>query len=262
MTTNNLSSNILPANYWERVREIRAAQNFKEFYSRYFSGYISIYVTAALSYTRITANQVTLSMFFWGILGGILFSQGEAIWYLLGSMSLMMLNVADAADGELARYTRTTSNGGDYLDRIAHYVTNAAAIIGLGVGLFQQYHEIWILGFAIAVEIAYTSDDAARDLLVTCGLEDNKVQEGRKKEKRKTGLILSTGMLQIGQKIIITLFGYNMAFFHLVGVCALIDIWFSFEKVSLTLIYFLIFGTISLLKLLARVYMIRKFYFI
>lgn len=258
MSDQTSTKKMLPPNYWNRVSEIRIAQNFKEFYSRFFSGYMSIYLTAALSYTKITPNMVTFTMFFWGILGGLLFSIGDPIYYLLGSLSLMMLNVADAADGELARYTGAVSNGGDYLDRVAHYVTNAAAIIGMGVGLYLQYGELWILGFAIAVEIAHTSDDAARDLLVTCGLADNIKDGERKKEKLKTKAINSMKLARIGQII-----GTNMAFFHLTALCALIDIiFFEHEETGLTIVYFLLFGLITIAKLCVRIYRIKNLYFI
>jgi phosphatidylglycerophosphate synthase len=38
----------------------------------------------------------------------------------------------DCSDGELARLTKRTSVGGIYLDRIGHYLCDAAFIIGLG----------------------------------------------------------------------------------------------------------------------------------
>jgi phosphatidylglycerophosphate synthase len=251
-----MQKNNLPTNYFVRVKEIGAKQNCKEFYSHYFTRHMSKFFSAALSYTAVTANHITLSMFVFGFFGAFLFSLGSEIYYILGSISFMLLNVADAADGELARYTKTTSMGGDYLDRIAHYATNAVAILGMGVGLFLQFGELWILVFAIVVEVAHTIDDSARDLLVTCGLTNE--NQPRKDEKQKTQALKSKRFLRFGQII-----GSNMAFFHLVAVFALVDLYFPMlAGISLTLGYFLTFGLISIVKLCLRIYKIKSLYFV
>ena len=88
----------LPSSYWQRVKEIRAAQNFSEFYSHYFSRHFSVFLTAALTYTSITPNKVPLSMLFWGLLGRALFSMGEPMAFFLGGLSLDLLSLSDAAD--------------------------------------------------------------------------------------------------------------------------------------------------------------------
>src|SRR5690606_34256960 len=131
--------------YWRRVREIYAAQNFKEFYSRTFSGKISPFIAAACCGTPITPNHLTVLMTPTGILGGIAMSMGTAPGFLVGGLLFVLLNIIDAADGELARYTGQTSDFGDYLDRVAHYMTNTALVVGMGVGLFNQTGHLYLI---------------------------------------------------------------------------------------------------------------------
>lgn len=258
----NLGAIPLPDRYWERVFEVRSAQNFKEFYSHYFSRHLSVLITAALSYTRISPNIVTLSMIFWGLLGAALISQGTPFWYFLGGVSLMMLNVADAVDGELARYLKKTSTTGDYLDRVAHYITNSAVILGMGIGLFFQYDSIVPLIAAVVVEIVYTFDQVARDLLITCGV--TQVPDGdRKKAKMQTRILIASPLrLRLAQMI-----GTNMAFFHLTAFFGLID-WMlvsvnilTLNELGFTAGYFCFFGLITFAKAVSRAGKIRSLYF-
>ena len=126
--------------YFQRVSEIRKAQNFKEFYSRHFSGKFSPYVAAAFVGTPVTPNHLTALMVPSGIVGGIMLSFGTPLGFTIGSLLFVLLNILDAADGELARYTEQTSEFGDYLDRVAHYMTNV--IMGLGLALLADWSHI------------------------------------------------------------------------------------------------------------------------
>ena len=258
----NEGAGSLPDGYWERVCEVRSAQNFNEFYSHYFSRHLSVLITAALSYTVISPNQVTLSMIFWGLLGATLISQGTPFCYFLGGVSLMMLNVADAVDGELARYLKKTSTTGDYLDRVAHYITNSAAILGMGMGLFFQYGSVVPLIVAVMVEIVYTFDQVARDLLITCGVIQ--VTDGdRKKAKFQTRIFKTSPLsFRLAQMV-----GTNMAFFHLTAIFGLID-WMlisanvlALNEIGLTAVYFCFFGLITFVKAVSRVGKINSLYF-
>ncbi len=251
----------LSSGYWERVRDIRAQQSCQEFYSRYFSRHFSVFITAALSYTRVTPNQVTLTMVFWGFLGALLISQGSSFHYFLGGLSLMMLNVVDTVDGELARYLKKTTKGGDYLDRLAHYLTNSAAIVGMGVGMYYQYGILLLLMIAVIIEIIYTFDAVARDLLLTCGLATAKDGE-RKRVKIQTRIVNSATLFQVLQSI-----GTNMAFFHLLALFGLLD-WLLIrhgllmtDQFGFVATYAAFFALTTTLKLFIRIVKIKVLYF-
>ena len=258
---NSQSGNIeMPRSVFKRAAEIRKAQAFKELYSRYFSRHFSFIITALLTYTPITPNQVTISMVAFGWLGAALMCFGEPLGFLLGGLSLAMLNIADAVDGELARYKGLTSTGGDYLDRVAHYVTNSGAILGSGVGLYLQYDQLFILLIACLIEIIYTFDEVSRDLLVTCGLQK---EEGNRKELKGTTKIAVPSKFKLFLEITST----NLAFFHLLALFGLLD-WIAVEvygrdltDIGFVLSYCLFFASMSVLKASIRITKIKKAYF-
>lgn len=255
-------SNDLPLGYWNRVKEIRDSQNFQEFYSHNFSRYFSVYITAAVSYTKVTPNQITLSMILCGVIGGFLFSLGATEYYLFGGLFFILLNIADASDGELARFTGKVTTGGDYLDRVAHYVTNSLAFLGIGVGLFFQYSESWILLLAICLEIIYTFDEIIRDLLITCGIVDPSSNGGRKESKKQTRAIKSVFLSRLAQTV-----GTNLALFHIVPVLALIDLVLIENNIIMqsdigfVLVYFVLFFIITSIKAIVRAITIKRMYF-
>jgi phosphatidylglycerophosphate synthase len=94
---------------------------------------LSIYVTRALLPTGISANGVTWLMSAVGVAGAavLVWPAWEAT--LICALAMQLQILLDCSDGEIARYRRTTSPAGVYLDRIGHYLTEALLPIGVGV---------------------------------------------------------------------------------------------------------------------------------
>jgi phosphatidylglycerophosphate synthase len=203
-------------NYINRVQNIYKSQKNGDIYYRYFTRYISAPITAILSYTKVTPNMATLAMFFFGILGSIFFSFGDALSYIFGGLSFVFLIVSDTVDGELARFKGTSSLFGDYLDRLAHYVTNTSMILGIGIGVYSSYQYIMIFYISGLVLVCLLFDDISRDLLISCGLTDG---NSRKQEKEKLSIVKGSNL-----KTIIYYTASNTAFFHLIIITAILDI--------------------------------------
>jgi phosphatidylglycerophosphate synthase len=117
---------------------------------------LSPYVTRLLLTTRLTANAVTAVMIPTGLLAALLVSLGGLLpaggAVLLAQLQLLL----DCCDGELARWRRTSSAVGVYLDQIAHYSTEAALPAALGVRADGGWDSIggWTaLGLAVSVLI-------------------------------------------------------------------------------------------------------------
>jgi phosphatidylglycerophosphate synthase len=115
---------------------------------------VSPYLTRLLLPTRISANAVTGAMAVVGLAAAGLVSLVG--WVpALGAVLLIQLQLLlDCSDGELARVRGTSSPAGVYLDRIAHYLTEAALPIGLGVRADGGWHSLggWTtLGLVVAV---------------------------------------------------------------------------------------------------------------
>ncbi|HEX6459189.1 MAG TPA: CDP-alcohol phosphatidyltransferase family protein [Thermoleophilaceae bacterium] len=117
---------------------------------------MSPYLTRLLLPTRISPNQVTGMMTLVGLAAAALTSL-PSIAAAVGAALLVQLQLLlDCSDGELARVRGQSSPAGIYLDRIAHYLTEAALPIGLGIRADGGWHSLggWTtLGLVIAVMV-------------------------------------------------------------------------------------------------------------
>jgi phosphatidylglycerophosphate synthase len=78
-------------------------------------------------------NAVTLAFIACGVAAGVVISFGGLATALIAVVLVQLALLCDCSDGELARLTRRTSVGGNYLDRIGHYLCEAAMLVGLGL---------------------------------------------------------------------------------------------------------------------------------
>src|SRR3989344_7465348 len=98
----------------------------------------SIYITRLFLLTSITANQISAAMIIVGVISGVVIASG----YIWSGLALIYVNlVLDAVDGELARYRKTFSMRGVYLDLVNH------------LGVFEAF----FLGLTFAVSEVWTS---------------------------------------------------------------------------------------------------------
>jgi phosphatidylglycerophosphate synthase len=121
---------------------------------------ISPYLTRLFAATPLSADTVTALMIPAGLLaalsltlsglpgaaGAVVFAQ---LWLLL-----------DCCDGELARWRRTVSPVGIYLDGVSHAVVQAALPAALGVRAAGGWHSLdgWtMLGLAVSVLVLFVS---------------------------------------------------------------------------------------------------------
>jgi phosphatidylglycerophosphate synthase len=95
----------------------------------------SIYLTRALLPTGISANAVTWWIGVIGVLAAaVLILPGW--WPFLACAALVQLSImVDCTDGEIARWRGQSSAAGVYIDRVCHYLVEAALPIGFGLHL-------------------------------------------------------------------------------------------------------------------------------
>lgn len=95
----------------------------------------SIRLSRLLLPTGISANGTTWLMIIVGFLAAaVLIRPGW--WPFLASAALIQLSIMiDCSDGEIARWRNQGSAAGVYIDRIGHYICEAALPIGFGVHL-------------------------------------------------------------------------------------------------------------------------------
>ena len=93
----------------------------------------SPYLTRLLLRTPLSANAVTALMIPAGLLAAFCLTFA-GVWTAVAAALLVQLQLLlDCADGEVARWRKTYSPVGVYLDQLAHYSTEAALPAALGV---------------------------------------------------------------------------------------------------------------------------------
>tara|TARA_B100001094_G_C18028871_1_gene719023 strand:- start:21 stop:764 length:744 start_codon:yes stop_codon:yes gene_type:complete len=232
----------------EDSKKIKAKQNFKEFYSHYFTGIFSPYLAAVFVGTRITPNQLTLAMIPCGIIGTIMLISGNTLVALFGALCYVFLNILDASDGELARFTNQTSVFGDYLDRVAHYITNSTFMLGLGIFIYLQDENILFIYLLVIGEAFMLGDEVLRDLLIACGLKDleNNDPGTRKNQKKMTKIEANTLIT-----VLFNIFFSNAAAFHITPILLFLFHYSLIDTIVLG-VYFFLFSMIYPIKFLIR----------
>lgn len=118
----------------ESIKELRESLQKNQLGHPILQRVLSIYITRAILPTSITANQVTTAMLLVGVASAIPLFFGY-IWAGLALSYLCIL--LDASDGEVARYRKSYSLKGIYLDLINHLAIQAWFFLGLGYALAQ-----------------------------------------------------------------------------------------------------------------------------
>ncbi|WP_029088116.1 CDP-alcohol phosphatidyltransferase family protein [Brevibacterium album] len=112
--------------------EVRSRKNAEHWTAELYLRHISIYCTALLVRTPITANGVTGLMILSGwAIAAALFIPG--VWGALLALFFSQLQLYfDCCDGEVARWRGTKSAKGVFLDKVGHYTTEGAVAVALG----------------------------------------------------------------------------------------------------------------------------------
>lgn len=131
-----------PSDNHPTLAELRAVAQPVEHIARYnaehWSGglyvrHLSIRTTKLLLPTGISPNGVTWLMIVVGVLGALCLPLPGLTGPLLAVVAMQLQIVLDCSDGEVARWRQRFSPAGIYLDRICHYVTEAALPAALGL---------------------------------------------------------------------------------------------------------------------------------
>jgi phosphatidylglycerophosphate synthase len=95
--------------------------------------HLSIRVTRWLLPTGITPNGVTWLMIVVGVLGAFALPLPGLVGPIIVVLAMQLQILLDCSDGEVARWRQRFSPAGIYLDRVGHYLTEAAIPIALGL---------------------------------------------------------------------------------------------------------------------------------
>lgn len=106
--------------------------------SRNFNRYISLFISARLVKTPLTANQVTFLVTIVGLLSGYYASRGGYWTYLLGAFLFKWASILDGVDGEMSKLRLTDSKLGQWLDTLGDNLTYVVFIIGTAIGVSRR----------------------------------------------------------------------------------------------------------------------------
>jgi len=113
--------------------EVRGRRNAEHWTASLYLRNLSPYLTWFLLKTSVSANGVTGLMILTGwvtaaslLIPGI---GGAALALILGQLQMLV----DCCDGEVARWRRTSSPAGIFLDNVGHYSTETLIAIALGI---------------------------------------------------------------------------------------------------------------------------------
>jgi hypothetical protein len=113
--------------------EVMGRVNGEHWAGRLYMRRVSIRVTQRLVGTRISADAITWVMIAAGLLAALVLTIPHPLTPLVTLVLIQLQLLLDCVDGEVARWRGTCSPSGIYLDRIAHYTTDAALVMALGV---------------------------------------------------------------------------------------------------------------------------------
>jgi phosphatidylglycerophosphate synthase len=118
------------------------------FFTTFFVSPYSKYIARWAARRGFTPNQITTVSLFIGLLSAIAFATGERAGLIAGAVLLQLAFTTDCVDGQLARYTRTFSKLGAWLDSIFDRSKEYLAFAGLAIGASRAGDPVWLLAGA------------------------------------------------------------------------------------------------------------------
>lgn len=105
------------------------------FIDKYFNRKISVYITAVLLRTPLTANHVTIINTFIGATAAFFFAKGDYHDTIIGATIYQLNTIMDHCDGEIARTKNQSSKFGFILDLLTDGFVAAAVMVCIGIGI-------------------------------------------------------------------------------------------------------------------------------
>jgi hypothetical protein len=132
-----------------------AVKSSDGFFTTFFVSPYSRYIARWAARRGLNPNQVTVFSMFLGVLAAAGFATGERWGLIAGALLLQAAFTFDCVDGQLARYTRTFSKFGAWLDSIFDRAKEYVAFAGLAIGAAAAGDPAWLLaGAAITLQTA------------------------------------------------------------------------------------------------------------
>ncbi len=136
---------------------------------------VSIYFTRLFLMMNMSANQVTYLFIVLGIAGSFSFLGPGPYWALAGYILMRLHVIADVCDGEVARYRRTFSSTGAYLDFLTHYLVYGIVLFAIPLRCYMDFGRFWSVTAGFVLVLSNTMNRASVD----CWFRANFGKKGR-----------------------------------------------------------------------------------
>ena len=107
--------------------------------------------------TAVRPNHLTTLRLVTGVTAAGLLSVDEHPWQHIAGGGFLLAMLLDRADGDLARLTGQTSDGGHAYDLVADALCNSLIFVGLGIGLRHSAYGTLAVLMGLAAGLAVTA---------------------------------------------------------------------------------------------------------
>ena len=107
-----------------------------EIYTELIIRRISPYFSWLFLNLKISANKITLIGEVISLIGVVFLGYGK---FLIGALLLQLGYILDCSDGEVSRYSKTSSKQGEFLDLIGHLIIIPCMWFAVGIGLYELF---------------------------------------------------------------------------------------------------------------------------
>ncbi len=123
----------------DRARLDAAVKSTDGFFTTFFVSSYSRFVARAAARIGLTPNQITVLSMCLGVLAAAGFAYGHRWSLIAGAVLLQVAFMFDCVDGQLARYTRTFSRFGAWLDSVFDRGKEYLVYAGLAIGSVRGF---------------------------------------------------------------------------------------------------------------------------
>ncbi len=135
----------------DRVLLDSAVKATDGFFTTFFVSPYSKFLARWAARRGWTPNQITTVSLAIGVLAAVAFATGERTGLIAGAVLLQLSFTTDCVDGQLARYTRTFSKLGGWLDSVFDRAKEYAVFAGLALGAGGLGQDVWVLAAAALI---------------------------------------------------------------------------------------------------------------
>ncbi|GEM_PF-2003378 len=149
---------------------------------------LSIYFTRIFLAANLSADQVTYIFITAGMAGALSFLGPGPWWAVAGYVMLKLHVIFDVCDGEVARYRKTSSAAGAYLDFLAHYCIYSLLLSAMTIRYFLDGGGLSSIVCGFVLVLANTLNRASCDCWFRANFGKagrDEIEEGR--DERSVG---------------------------------------------------------------------------